>query len=147
VPSHWILEFAMDFKVVACLLLLVFFLDLVVPFFGTLNLKIIPKNTMNAHLSRFKLMPYSLHFWKHNMNFYRWLSMSLYTIKSSKNIFIELSKYSLNALVIVFWYVRGPFLTPNSITFHTKVPPVYNTCSVIFMLQSYRDLMISWIFI
>jgi len=61
--------------------------------------KIILENTMNARLSRFKLMPYFLHFWKHNMSFYIWLSMSLYTIDSSKNIFIKISKYSLNVLV------------------------------------------------
>jgi hypothetical protein len=29
--------------------------------------KIIFENTMNAHLSEFRLMPYSLHFWKHNL--------------------------------------------------------------------------------
>ncbi len=61
--------------------------------------KIIPKNTINAHLFRFKLMPYSLHFWKHSLNFCKWLSMLLYNVKSFKNIFIKLSKYSLNALV------------------------------------------------
>jgi hypothetical protein len=60
-------------------------------------------------LSRFNLMPYSLHFWKHCLNFYKWLSMSLYTVKSSRNIFIKLSKYSLNTLVTTFLYVGGPF--------------------------------------
>jgi hypothetical protein len=32
------------------------------PSLETIKPKIIPKNTMNVHLSRFKLMPYSLHF-------------------------------------------------------------------------------------
>jgi hypothetical protein len=42
----------------------------------TIKPKIIPKNTINAHLSGFKLMSYFLHFWKHNLNFYKSLSMS-----------------------------------------------------------------------
>jgi len=41
-------------------------------------------------------------------------------MKSLKNIFIKLSKYFLNDLVITFGYVGGPFLTPNDITFHIK---------------------------
>jgi hypothetical protein len=48
----------------------------------TIKPKIIPKNTINAHFSGFKLMPYSFHFWKHNLNFYKWLFMSLYIVKS-----------------------------------------------------------------
>jgi hypothetical protein len=45
-----------------------------------------------------------------------------YIVKSSKNIFIKLSKNFLNVLVTVFYYVGGPFLTPNKITFHIKAP-------------------------
>jgi hypothetical protein len=52
--------------------------------------KIIPVNTINAQFFGFKLIPYSLHFWKHNLSFCRWLSMSLYIIKSSRNIFINI---------------------------------------------------------
>jgi len=63
----------------------------------------------NAHFSRFRLMLHSLHFWTHNLSCRKWLSMSLYIIKSSKNIFIKLSKYYLNALVTAFWYVGGSF--------------------------------------
>jgi hypothetical protein len=62
--------------------------------------KIIHESNMNEHLFGFKLMPYSLHFWKHNPSFYKWLPMSLYIIKSSKNIFIKSSKHFMNALVI-----------------------------------------------
>jgi hypothetical protein len=32
------------------------------PSLETIKPKIIPENTINAHLSRFNLMPYSLHF-------------------------------------------------------------------------------------
>jgi hypothetical protein len=32
------------------------------PSLETIKPKIIPKNTINAHLSGFRLMPYSLHF-------------------------------------------------------------------------------------
>jgi hypothetical protein len=49
--------------------LFVFSLDRVV------SLLLKPKNTINAHLSRFRLMSYSLHFWKHNLSFCKWLSM------------------------------------------------------------------------
>jgi hypothetical protein len=45
------------------------------PSLETITPKIILENTINAHLSRFRLMPYSLHFWKHNLSFYKWLSM------------------------------------------------------------------------
>jgi len=92
------------------------------PFLETIKSKIIFKNTINAHLSEFKLMSFFLHFWKHNLSFCRWLSMSLYAIKLFRNIFIILSKYFLNALVTALWYVEGPFLTPNKITFHIKAP-------------------------
>ncbi len=83
---------------------------------------IIPENIINAHLHGFQLIPYSLHFWKHSLNFCKWLSMSLYTIKSSRNIFIKLSKYFMNVLVTAFWYVGGPFLFLIGITFHIKAP-------------------------
>ncbi len=99
-----------------------------------IKLNIIPKNTINAHLSRFRLMPYYVHFWKHSLSFCKWLSMSLYTIRPSKNIFMKLSKYSLNALITTLWYVGGPFLTPNNNTFHIKAPPIYNKCNLVFVL-------------
>jgi hypothetical protein len=79
------------------------------PSLETIKANNILQYTINAHLSGFIWMPYSLHFWKLNLNFYKWLSMSLYIIKSSINIFIKLSQYSLNVLVIAFWYVGGPF--------------------------------------
>ncbi len=107
--------------------------------------KIILENTINAHLSKFRLMPYSLHYWKHNLSFCKWLSMSLYIVKSSKNIFIKLSKYFLNVLVTALWYVTSPSLIPNGIAFHIKGPQVYNKCNLISILWSYRYLMISWI--
>jgi hypothetical protein len=88
----------------------------------TIKPKIILENIVNAHMSGFRLMPYSFHFWKHNLNFYIWLFKSLYTVKSSKNVFIKLSKYFLNALVTTFWYVGGPFFIPNDITLHIKAP-------------------------
>jgi len=70
--------------------------------------------------------------------------MSLYTVKSSRNIFIKLSKYSLNVLVIAFRYVGGPFLTPNSITFHMKAPKsitnvVLYMCSEVINIWWYHE--------
>jgi hypothetical protein len=41
------------------------------PFLKIIKPKIILENTMNAHLSGFKLMPYSLHFLKHSLSFYK----------------------------------------------------------------------------
>ncbi len=84
--------------------------------------KIIPENTINAHLFGFRLMPYSLHFWKHSLYSLQVIFHITYIVKSSKNIFIKLSKNFLNVLVTVFYYVGGPFLTPNKITFHIKAP-------------------------
>jgi hypothetical protein len=56
-----------------------------------------------------------------------------------------LSKYPLNFLVTILWYVGGSFLTPNGITFNIKAPPICNKCSLVYVLWSYRHLMISWI--
>jgi hypothetical protein len=75
---------------------LYFFLSGSFPSLETIKPNIILENTINAHLFGFKLMPYSLHFWKHTLSFYKWFSISLYIIKSSRSIFIKLSKYILN---------------------------------------------------
>ncbi len=91
--------------IIAC----IFFGSSSSPSLETIKPKIIFENTINAHLYRFRLMPYSLHFWKHNLSFYISLSMSLYNVKSSKSIFIKLSKYSLNVLVTTLRYVGGTF--------------------------------------
>jgi hypothetical protein len=45
--------------------------------FEIINLVITLENTIKTHFFEFKLMLYSLHFWNHNMNFYKWVSMSL----------------------------------------------------------------------
>jgi hypothetical protein len=39
----------------------IFFSSSSFPSLETIKPKIIPENTINAHLSRFRLMPYSLH--------------------------------------------------------------------------------------
>jgi hypothetical protein len=119
--------------IIAC----IFFGSRSVPSLETIKPKIIPENTINAHLSTFRPMPYYLRFWKHNLSFCKWLSMSLYIVKSFKNIFIKLSKYSLNVLVIIFWYVGSPFLIPNDITFHIKAPPICNKYSFVSIFWSY----------
>jgi len=111
------------------------------PSFQTIKPNIMLKNTINTHLSRFKLLPYSLHFWKHNLSFCKWLSMSLYTMKSSKNIFIKLSKYFLNVLVTTLWYVGGSFFTLNNITFHIKAPQFIT--NIVLYLSS-RTIEIWW---
>lgn len=51
------------------------------PSFETINLIITLENTMKVHFSWFKLIMYSLHFRKHNLNFYKWVYVSLYTMK------------------------------------------------------------------
>jgi hypothetical protein len=133
-PSHWII-------IIYCGILGGGMFTIVCIFFRsssflsleTIKPKIIPENTINAHLSRFKLMPYFLHFWKHNLSFYKWLSMLLYIIKSSWNIFIKLSEYFLNALVITFWYVGGPF-SLQTISPPYKSPLVYKKCNFVYVL-------------
>ncbi len=119
----------------------IFFVSSNFPSLEIIKPNIILENNINAHFSRFKLMPYFLHFWKHNLSFCKWLSMSLYTIKSFRNIFIKLSKYSLNVLVTTLWYVGGPFLTPNDITFHIKAPQ--SITNIILYLSS-RAIEIWW---
>jgi hypothetical protein len=63
------------------------------PSFETINPKIIIENTIKVHIFGFELMLYSMHFWKHNLKFCKWVSMSLYTMKLSMNIFMKLSRY------------------------------------------------------
>jgi hypothetical protein len=106
--------------------------------------KIILENTMNACLFGFILMPYSLYFWKHNSNFYKWLSMSLYIVKLSKIIFIELSKYFLKCFdnnSLISW---RPIFHSKRHHLPYKSPLVYK-CNLVFVFWSYRNLMISWI--
>jgi hypothetical protein len=109
------------------------------PSLETIKLKIILKNTINAHLSGFWLMSYFMHFWKHNLSFYIWLSMSLYIVKSFNYIFIKLSKYFFNALVTTFYYVKGPFFIPNNITFHIKTPQ-YVTNVVLYLSFGFMEI-------
>ncbi len=47
------------------------------PSLETMNPKIIPKNTMKMHFSRFRLIPYSLHSKQHDFNLDRCVSISL----------------------------------------------------------------------
>ncbi len=89
------------------------------PSLETIKPKIIFENTINAHLFGFKLMPYSLHFWKHSLSFCEWFSMSLYIVKASK---ISSKNYPNTFRIWALWYVGGPFLTPNCITFYIKAP-------------------------
>jgi hypothetical protein len=46
-------------------------------FFETINPIMTLKTTIKLHFTGFKLMMYFLHFWKHNITFYKWVSMSL----------------------------------------------------------------------
>jgi len=60
-------------------------------------------NTMNAHLSRFKLIPNSLHLKNHFLSFSSWVDRSLKIVKSSRNIFMNTSMFSRNTLVTTLW--------------------------------------------
>jgi hypothetical protein len=67
--------------------------SITLPFLDTMNLKMVLENTMNAHLSKFRLIPNSLHLIKHLFNFSRWVDKSLKIIKSSRNIFMNIIMY------------------------------------------------------
>jgi hypothetical protein len=43
--------------------------SITLPFLNIMKPKMVPENTMNAHLSRFKLIPNSLHLKKHFLTF------------------------------------------------------------------------------
>jgi hypothetical protein len=60
-------------------------------FLHKINPKTNPKNTINAHLSRFMLMPNSQHFKKQSHDFSIQVSILLNIIKSLKKIFINRS--------------------------------------------------------
>ncbi len=70
------------------------------PSLDTMKLKMVPKNAINAHLSKFRLILNFLHWIKHFLSFSRWVDRLLKTIKSSRNIFMNSSMYSWNVLVI-----------------------------------------------
>jgi len=55
------------------------------------------------------------------MNFCKGVSISLYTMKSSKNIFIKLFRYSLNVFLTVLWNVGNPFFTLKGRVVKTNV--------------------------
>jgi len=55
------------------------------------------------------------------MNFCKGVSISLYTMKSSKNIFIKLFRYFLNVFLTVLWNVGTPFFTLKGRVVKTNV--------------------------
>ncbi len=112
----------------------IFFGSCSLPSFEIINLINIPKKTVKVHFYGFKLIFYSLHFWKHNLSFCKWVSMPQYIVKSSKNIFMKLSKYSLNAFVTTLWNVGGPFFIPKNITVQINTPQ--SVISVVLYLSS-----------
>jgi hypothetical protein len=62
-------------------------------------------------------------------------------MKSSKNISMNSSKYSLKVLPTIIWNVGGPFLTPNAITIQIKAPQ-FVTKNVLYI--SSRAIQIYW---
>jgi hypothetical protein len=71
-------------------------------FLDTMNPKMVPENTMNAHLLGFNLIPNYLHLKKHFFNFSRWVDMSLKIVKLLRKIFLNTSIYSRKALLNAF---------------------------------------------
>ncbi len=67
--------------------------------------------------------------------------MSLYVVKSSRNIFMKLSIYFLNAFVIILWNVGGPFFTPKGITLQINTP---QSLTNIFFYLSFGIMDIWW---
>jgi len=55
------------------------------------------------------------------MNFCKWGSISLYTMKLSKNIFIKLFRYFLNVFLTTLWNVGNPFFTLKGRVVKTNV--------------------------
>ncbi len=65
-----------------------FLWSMTLPSLDPMKPKIVPKNTMNARLFGFRLIPNSLHLRKHFFSFSRWVDMSLKIVKSSRKIFM-----------------------------------------------------------
>ncbi len=55
------------------------------------------------------------------MNFCKWVSISLYIMKSSKNIFMKLFRYFLNVFLPTLWNVGNPFFTLKGRVVKTNV--------------------------
>jgi len=68
--------------------------SMTLPSLDTMNPKMVPENTMNAHLSKFKVIPNFQHLKKHFSSFSRWVDRSLKTVKSLRNIFMNTLMYS-----------------------------------------------------
>jgi len=66
----------------------------VFPFLETMNPKIVLEHTIDAHLSGFKPISYSLHF--------KGVDKSLKIVKSFLKIFMNTSMYSWKVLMIAF---------------------------------------------
>ncbi len=77
--------------------------SMTLPSLDVMNPKMILENTMNAHLSRFKLIPNSLHLRNHFFSFSRWVDRSPKMVKLSRKIFMNASIYSWKVLVTTFW--------------------------------------------
>ncbi len=124
----------------------IFFESSSFPSLETIKPKIIPKNTINAHFSRFILMPYSLHFWKHNLSFCKWLSMSLTIhrkgIQKCFHKIVQILSECFSHCSSICWRA-----ILNSKRHHLpyKSAPICNKCNLVSVLWDHRYLMISWI--
>ncbi len=112
------------------------------PSLEIINLSIIPKNTKNAHLFGFKLIPNFLHLWKHSLSLARWMSISLYKIKSFKKkslICLDFFKH-----FIYYFLVSGKsILNPKSHNYPSENYPIYYKCCLVYLLWCYGYFMVS----
>jgi hypothetical protein len=67
--------------------------SMILPSLDIMKPKMVPKNTMNAHVYGFKLIPNFLHLIKQFFNFSRWVEKSLKIMKSRK-LFVNTPMYS-----------------------------------------------------
>jgi hypothetical protein len=122
--------------IIAC----VFFRSSSVPYLETIKPKIISENTINAYIFGFRLLPYSLHYWKHCLSFCKWLFMSIIHFK-------VIQKY-LHKIVRIFSKCFGnsslicwrSILNSKRHYLPYKNPLVYNKCNLVFVRLSYKDL-------
>ncbi len=110
------------------------------PSLDIMNPKMVPKNTMNANLLGFNLIPNYLHFRKHFFSFSRWVDMSLKIVKLLRKIFTNTSIYSRKCLLI-----NGQSIF--DIKWHhnpRKSPLIYYKGDFVLVLWCDLYLMISW---
>ncbi len=112
------------------------------PSFETMNLSVMPENTIMAHFFRLQLISYSQHFSKHFRNLDNCVSTSLKKAKSSKKSFIVI-QVILESFTHRFLVGRWHIFESQWHYHPNKCSPICNECHLVMALEGNLNLMVS----